>query len=1110
MHAARARLPVCLAEIRRSRTAVLVVVTALVAGVAATLIGAPKAAADPTVAGGYVATPPLRLLDTRIGLGSSGPVAGGSTLTVQVTGRGAVPATGVGAAAVTVTVTQPTGAGYVTAYAADAAPPATSNLNYAAGQTVANLVLVPVSATGAIALHVRGSGTVQVLADLAGYYTSGPASDPGSFTPMTPTRLLDTRTGLGARAGPVAGGSTVALQVAGAAGIPATGVGAVALTVTVTQATGGGYVTAFADGTTLPYASNLDFGPGQTVANLVVVPTSNGVVDLHVAASGTVQLIADVAGYYLDGTPSGAGSFAATTPTRVLDTRTGLGAAAHPVTGGTPIPIQVAGVAGAPATGLTAVALTVTVTQPSAGGFVTAVADGAGEPDTSNINFIAGQTVANLVIAPVAADGKIDLDVSTRGHVEVIADMDGYYLGPPADTTPPGPVTALTVSATETTASLSWQDPAAPDLQGIMIRRLTGGTPPAGPASGTLIASLPPTATSYTDTTVDPQTVYSYAVFSYDAEPNYSAASVSATTASLTFQTGQQVDPYKGMPQDISCPTTTFCMSVDMSGQAISEVNGRWQRPVRLLSLPGNQAAFLAVSCPYASFCAAVAANGTAFVYRSGTWSSAYSVYSGQVLRDVSCISATFCMVATANGRASRWNGTAWSAPVAVPGGKNSLGPIACGSSSFCVAFGWSNNRDWAWRWNGSTWSGPVEVLYADGDEFWDVSCVGTRFCIADGDNGYYLRWNGTAWSRAVQSPDSGFDATSISCTSTTFCVAIGSEALAVAASSRFTGTTWTSPVNIDLAATGGAVACVSTTCTEVDGNGVARHGNGQTWSTPIGYDLTQGTPDGVSCASRTFCLAVDEWSNYLVYNGSSWSAPRRISLGVPGLGKPSCVTTTFCLALDSRGETWVFDGTRWTARARAPVTNQPVVSCASTTYCLAASDGAVSVFNGSTWSHPLLLAHYAQSFAVSCTRSRLCAVLDLASTVGPNYRLDVLSGGRWTSHSIAPSDYPNSVTCADPGFCLLGIEYGALIYRNGTMTTLYGVQYDFDSVGSCLSATYCVVTDQNREIRVFNGSTFGDPAPSGVQPPDDIFGLSCVAPTFCAAVGTFGATTGS
>jgi hypothetical protein len=58
-------------------------------------------------------------------------------------------------------------------------------------------------------------------------------------------------------------------------------------------------VTQFPDGNTLPPVSDYTFAAGGTVAGLVTVPVVNGKVDFYNSSSGTVQVIADLAGYYL-------------------------------------------------------------------------------------------------------------------------------------------------------------------------------------------------------------------------------------------------------------------------------------------------------------------------------------------------------------------------------------------------------------------------------------------------------------------------------------------------------------------------------------------------------------------------------------------------------------------------------------------------------------------------------------------------------------------------------------------------------------------------------------------------------------------------------------------
>ncbi len=93
--------------------------------------------------------------------------------------------------------------------------------------------------------------------------------------------------------------------------MPSSGVTAVVLNVTATNPTASSYVTVYPDGTTRPVASNLNFTAGETIPNLVTVPVgSDGAVDFYNDA-GSVNLVADLAGYYTDsGTGSGLNSVA--------------------------------------------------------------------------------------------------------------------------------------------------------------------------------------------------------------------------------------------------------------------------------------------------------------------------------------------------------------------------------------------------------------------------------------------------------------------------------------------------------------------------------------------------------------------------------------------------------------------------------------------------------------------------------------------------------------------------------------------------------------------------------------------------------------------------------
>ena len=393
-----------------------------------------------TPPGGYISLAPSRLLDTGSGVGADqAAVAAYGTIHLQVSGRGGVPDSGVSAVVLNVTVTAPTKAGFLSVYGEGDALPGTSNLNFVVAQTVPNLIITAVGTDGKVALHNSSGGTVQLVADVSGYYRSGAPTVAGTFGSLSPSRLLDTRTGVGAAKIAVAAGGTVHLQVNGSGGVPASGVSAVALNVTVTEPTKAGIMSVYGDGDALPGTPNLNFVAAQTVPNLVIAAVGiDGKVAFHNGSGGTVQLVADVSGYFRSGAATVAGAFGSLSPSRLLDTRTGVGGAKIAVAAGGTVHLQVNGSGGVPASGVSAVVLNVTVKAPTKAGSMSVYGDGDAVPGTPNLNFVAAQMVQNLVIAPVGANGNVDLYNNSGGTVQLVADVSGYYLAT---------ISAATVSA---------------------------------------------------------------------------------------------------------------------------------------------------------------------------------------------------------------------------------------------------------------------------------------------------------------------------------------------------------------------------------------------------------------------------------------------------------------------------------------------------------------------------------------------------------------------------------------------------------------------------------------------------------------------------------------
>ena len=389
--------------------------------------------------GMYQPVTPARLLDTRTGTGArKAAVAPRATITVQVTGRGGIPASGVAAVVLNIATTSATRAGYVTTYTTGTTRPATPTVDFATGRTTRNLAIARLGVTGKINLYNGSTGTVHLIADTYGYYLTGSPTAAGAFAAVTPARLLDTRTG--ARKAAVAPGATITVQITGRSGIPASAVAA-ALNITATSGMRAGYITAYTTGTTRPATPTLNFAAAQTTRKLAITRVgATGKINLYNGSTGTVHLIADTYGYYLTGSPTAAGAFAAVTPTRLLDTRTGKAAVAP----GATITVQVTGRSGIPTSAVAAAVLNITATSGMRAGCITAYTTGTTRPAIPTLDFAAAQTVSNLTIARLGSAGTINLYNGSAGTVNLAADVSAWF---PTTTAAPAPTTAAGYTA---------------------------------------------------------------------------------------------------------------------------------------------------------------------------------------------------------------------------------------------------------------------------------------------------------------------------------------------------------------------------------------------------------------------------------------------------------------------------------------------------------------------------------------------------------------------------------------------------------------------------------------------------------------------------------------
>lgn len=390
--------------------------------------------------GEFVPLAPNRIMDTRTGNGGYNvALPANGTYSLQVSGRGGVPqASSVSAVVLSVVAAAPQAAGFMTVWPSGVALPNASSLNYATGQTIANQVTVKVGTDGKIQFY--SSSSTHVIVDISGYYSTESGEAGSRYTSLSPSRIFDTRNGIGGYSTQIPAQGTYNVKVLGLGGVPQTGVSAVVVNVTAVSATADGFATIWPKGVALPNASSLNYRANENIAKLVTVPVgADGSVSLY-SYSGSPHFIFDVVGYYDLGADAAdlktqSGRFVPLNPARVMDTRNGIGGYSAPLPANGTYSLQLGGRGGVPTTNVSAVVLNVTAVAPQADGFITVWPSGEPLPNASSLNFkVAQGAVANQVVALVGPDGKIQ--ISGPASLHLIVDVAGYFVESEEYTTP--------------------------------------------------------------------------------------------------------------------------------------------------------------------------------------------------------------------------------------------------------------------------------------------------------------------------------------------------------------------------------------------------------------------------------------------------------------------------------------------------------------------------------------------------------------------------------------------------------------------------------------------------------------------------------------------------
>jgi hypothetical protein len=339
---------------------------------------------------------------------------------------------------VSLTVTAATKGSYLTAWPAGTTRPTISSINFVAGTNRANMVTVPLGTVGSDAGKIsiyNPQGTVQVIADVMGYYVADGATTAGGlYQQAMPQRLLDTRDP--SFGGPL--GSEWSVSVPVDYNDPATPavdlnshITALVVNITAVRPTKPGYLTSGDGGPVVPETSTLNFAPGTVTPNMAIVPVGPcsdctgdwyGKPSITVlnGSAGTVHVLVDVVGFFDDGQLGDGLRFKPLTPTRIVDTRTGLGTTT--LAAGETKPVT----APAPVAGNDTYALVTNTTavMPTLTTFLTLWAGAETQPGVSNLNAVKDQVVANVTVTDVGNGNVFDV-YNSVGVTNVVVDVMG-------------------------------------------------------------------------------------------------------------------------------------------------------------------------------------------------------------------------------------------------------------------------------------------------------------------------------------------------------------------------------------------------------------------------------------------------------------------------------------------------------------------------------------------------------------------------------------------------------------------------------------------------------------------------------------------------------------
>ncbi|MTD15162.1 hypothetical protein GIS00_14560 [Nakamurella sp. YIM 132087] len=820
----------------------------------------------PATNGAFGVVEPVRLLDSRVAVGTPrARLAPGRSITVTMTGRGGVPRSGVSAIAGAVTVVSPGTSGTLAVAPAGSAHHGAVVLNFRTGESISTGIFLPLGVGGRVVFTNVSAGTIDLVTDVTGYFTSGPPSRSGAYGSVDPSRVLDTRTAIGGSQGRIAPGGSITVGLAGPAGVPGIGVSRIIAAVSVVVPLASGTLSIAPAGRPAESATVLNFAADQSISGVALLPVgSGGRLTLTNNSNSSIHLVIDDIGFHLDRNLSATPTWQ--TPQSIyqpMGTPHSIscvddefcmvadGGRTFTFAGGSWTPVlpgreQIAVTCESRSACLafgnrTSMSWTGTswadlqqIVPPSRPAEIIGAVDCVGVSfcmaisDTGNAyrystdRWSAG---AEMYVSSDYSDQVTDVSCSSVNRCAAVTSTGKYLIWD----------------------GRSWSAPVA--------TRVAANLNVISCSSASLCTAISSRGR----------------VIRYDG-----------ATWRFSDQLG---DPNGQQITDLSCPTAGRCMASGYPDGYLFD-GDTWRGT-------GTGQGY-AVDCRRPDRCAIGTLRGVTmwedWVFQEP---AVFEADFDNGLRTVSCTDA-LCMVSTTD-----------SATIRVVGGRSTEIPVEAGPAAAvdcfevdrCVAVGNSG----AWIFDGAEWSEKVRISGL-GTAF-SVSCTGPTFCVAITDTGFTM-FDGETWS-APEVIDPAGGITSVSCVSEHWCMATTSRAIdqlnSVGEVLVFDGQVWSTATTISPSGGIWEVSCATQTfCAAVGSlrdtprtlSGFVAYFDGTDWTTPA-----MVTPDGaglerVSCTSATFCAGTDGNGGVYSFDGALW---RLSAVAGTGNSDVSCSSDQRC-----------------------------------------------------------------------------------------------------------------------------------------------------------------------------------------------------------------------